>query len=406
MALPASGQLSFSEINTEFGLGTAMSAYRGATYYIGSTPGTFPSTNLSFNNFYSTAPTSPGASYQLLITTGLAGETSNVRRWEYNSASGWGSELSATGTNTPGTIQGMTFNSNRTQVVFAAFGSPYQAAYPYSSSGFGTKYSNPSTALPGAARGVSITPGDNAIAFGINATPWVQAYIWNNPGYGSKYANPSATLNNNGNQVRFTPSGSYLIVPTNTATSYCFAYLWNPGFGTRTALPASGWATSIQSVVFNPPVDNMLAGGSTSVSVKAYPWDESTKWGTAYSGPTLATGTNAVSLMGTAFNPAGNVAGAAFSNNAAGVKIYFSTWPFTPGSGFGTRYAEPASQMQSTAGSFSWTPDNLSIIIGAANASFGIGAYQWSDSGGYGTRFSNPSATDAYISRVILLYPL
>jgi hypothetical protein len=60
MALPSSGQLSFSDIQAEFSRGYSMSNYTGTGYYTsGGSSGTFPSSNLSFSNFYDTQPNAP-----------------------------------------------------------------------------------------------------------------------------------------------------------------------------------------------------------------------------------------------------------------------------------------------------------------------------------------------------------
>jgi hypothetical protein len=59
--LQTSGSISMSQINTVFGRGTNLNAYRGTTYYTATTgPNTFPSTSsaISFNNFYGTGPSS------------------------------------------------------------------------------------------------------------------------------------------------------------------------------------------------------------------------------------------------------------------------------------------------------------------------------------------------------------
>ena len=66
MATPASGPISISNINSAFGLGYALSAYRGVTWYQPNSlnTGTFSSSNLGMNQFYnkqSTDPASPGS---------------------------------------------------------------------------------------------------------------------------------------------------------------------------------------------------------------------------------------------------------------------------------------------------------------------------------------------------------
>lgn len=73
MTLPSSGQLTIAQINTEFGRGLNLGAYRGVQWWT-DTPGqtgVFESTNLDMAEFYgkrATAPTTPG----LKEFTGLA----------------------------------------------------------------------------------------------------------------------------------------------------------------------------------------------------------------------------------------------------------------------------------------------------------------------------------------------
>lgn len=53
MTLPSSGTLTIDQINTEFGRGRNLGAYRGTTWYTDAgASGTFTSTNLGFNQFY------------------------------------------------------------------------------------------------------------------------------------------------------------------------------------------------------------------------------------------------------------------------------------------------------------------------------------------------------------------
>ena len=55
--LPSSGALSINDINTLFGRGNNLNAYRGTTYYTSSAgPYTFSSGAISISNFYSTGP--------------------------------------------------------------------------------------------------------------------------------------------------------------------------------------------------------------------------------------------------------------------------------------------------------------------------------------------------------------
>lgn len=55
MAVPSSGAVAFSTVNSVFGWGTAMSSYVGRTYYYysaGVWTGTFPGSNFPMSLFY------------------------------------------------------------------------------------------------------------------------------------------------------------------------------------------------------------------------------------------------------------------------------------------------------------------------------------------------------------------
>lgn len=54
MALPSSGPLAMSAINTEFGLGYNLNAYRGQKYWTDSGTGFFPAGAISMSNFWGT----------------------------------------------------------------------------------------------------------------------------------------------------------------------------------------------------------------------------------------------------------------------------------------------------------------------------------------------------------------
>lgn len=65
MSLPASGALSMSQINTEFGRGNNLNSYRGTTYSTATGSTTFPAGTISFSNFYGTAnPANVGITWQ------------------------------------------------------------------------------------------------------------------------------------------------------------------------------------------------------------------------------------------------------------------------------------------------------------------------------------------------------
>jgi hypothetical protein len=108
MPLPSSGALSLSAINTEFGRGLNLNAYRGTTYYTSSAgPFTFSSGAISFNNFYGTQLNSSSFSFT------ISANQTNANLRSLAVAAGWnqssqviatingGVYISSNGTGTP-----------------------------------------------------------------------------------------------------------------------------------------------------------------------------------------------------------------------------------------------------------------------------------------------------------------
>lgn len=79
MPLPSSGAISLNQINTEFGRGLNLNAYRGTQYYTASAgPFTFPSGAIAFSDFYGTQLVSPkSVSYTASFWVGSALVTSH-----------------------------------------------------------------------------------------------------------------------------------------------------------------------------------------------------------------------------------------------------------------------------------------------------------------------------------------
>jgi hypothetical protein len=93
MTLPASGALSMSAINTEFGRGNNLNAYRGTTWYTDAgASGTFSSGAISFSDFYSKRATSPMFSFTISANQVNA----NLRTLAVNAGWNQSSALTAT----------------------------------------------------------------------------------------------------------------------------------------------------------------------------------------------------------------------------------------------------------------------------------------------------------------------
>lgn len=82
MTLPSSGQLTMSAINTEFGRGNNLNAYRGTTWWTDAgASGTFSTGQITFSDFYgkrATSPSVPGIKQFAYIGTAATGNAPSL----------------------------------------------------------------------------------------------------------------------------------------------------------------------------------------------------------------------------------------------------------------------------------------------------------------------------------------
>jgi WD40 repeat protein len=117
--------------------------------------------------------------------------------------------------------------------------------------------------------------------------------------------------------------------------------------------------------------------------ITVYPWNASTGFGSKYANPaTLPSGTG----QSVDFHPTGASIALGHSSGL-GISVY--QWS---ASGFGTRYTDPASFGASYALGVRFTPDGSRLALASEN--FGTRVpivFPWSNTTGFGTRFSNPA---------------
>ena len=117
----------------------------------------------------------------------------------------------------------------------------------------------------------------------------------------------------------------------------------------------------------------------SSPNISAYPWSGS-GFGTKYADPaTLLTSSG----TGVAFSPDGSAIAAGHISSP-----FIAAYPWS-GSGFGTKYTNPATLPTGLGFGVAFSPDGSAIAVAHANSPF-ITAYPWSGSG-FGTKYANPA---------------
>ena len=320
-------------------------------------------------------------------------------------------------------------------IAVASNTSPYIHAYPWSSgTGFGTKYANPSS-LPTNGRGITFSHNVDVISVGIHVYAWdvingfgtkyatpasppsttpgyisfsrnddsiamasavsggMHAYPWNvSTGFGTRYTNPG-TMPVFPISVFFSPTQDVIFISSND-TPYIHAYAWDSvnGFGTKYANPATLPSLNCRGIAVSSDGNYVAITSQISPRIQVYPWNISTGFGTKYANPvTAAQGSSQAECV--VFHP--DIDAIAFITDAnIGVAVY--KWS---GSGFGTKYADPAGGLVAPTTNPSYvafSPDGNAIAHGGPSGS-SVHAYAWDSVNGFGTKYANPATLPAGI---------
>lgn len=326
---------------------------------------------------------------------------------------------------------------------------PFVSVYPWdSNTGFGTKFANPASAIGGTGLSVAFHPSGQAIAIGSSrsaSNEGIYAYGWSGAGFGTKYAAPSLPApvgtNYHIRGLAYSPTGD-AIVCTHSDSPYLHGHPWSigSGFGVRYANPATavtgsiGWrvkvrpggnavgaavyssglgqayqfnavtgfgarhvpgvsATSPRGVDFHPSGDTIaFTDTGSSPYVRAYPYNHSTGFGTAYSNPAAAAGSIGTNQQpyDCAFSPDGSTLAVSSGSGWSGT-YPITAYPWSQSTGFGTRFAGPASNPLNASNkqSVAFAPDSAAVIA-TDDASPYVNAWKWTPGSGFGTRFANP----------------
>jgi hypothetical protein len=280
--------------------------------------------------------------------------------------------------------------SNLVVLALSQNTAPGVAVYPWTSSGYGAKFTNP--AAGGSALALSATKG--AIAIG-SRNPLAHAWPFSASGFGTKYTNPaSLAVDTNVRGMNFNPSGSALAIGRDT-TPFIMAFNWSSsGFGSQFSNPSVLPGGVPYEVKFHPNGNTLFVGTSAaSNQASAYQWSSS-GFGTRFTSPTVWGTNNRINRI--SFNPSGSVVGTLAVNAPI---LGANAWSDT--TGWGTRYTNPTTMPGGIDGGLSWDPDGDAIVVSFYSSPY-LRAYNWSDSTGFGTAISiptvNPVNSNSYAS--------
>jgi len=272
-------------------------------------------------------------------------------------------------------------------VVTSSTTSPFLDVYPFTSgTGYGTRFSNPATLPAGGAivTAPRFSPSGNAIVLAHTTTPRVTGYPFSSGGFGTKYADPATTPGTIGTGTSFISATEVAVSSIGTPSSMTFGFSSSSGWGSRNI----GSPTSISG--------GTAVSARSNVAFFAY---QNTPYIAMYpcTNPGLGTRYSAVSPTPTTTSSFGYGSHVSGSPNdvalAISSAVVYNVWPWTVGSGFGTRYTTSApSGFGASGGSgvkFSKNGDYLHI--GGTGANFAV--YPWVTGTGPGTRFSAPASS-------------
>jgi hypothetical protein len=197
----------------------------------------------------------------------------------------------------------------------------------------------------------------------------VSVFRWENDHVGALVG--TQTLPGAARGVAWAPDGSAIAI-AHATSPFVSVYRWtSSGFQSQFAAPGTLPTGNARAVVWHPSGGAIAIAHTTSPFVSAYPWDPTTGFGAKYANPATLPGANSVDVR---FRKAAGSHLAVLWNGNPGFAIY----PFTVAGGFGLKLADPALGAAQTGEGCDWSADGLIFGIGGGT----VGAYFYSLAGG------------------------
>jgi hypothetical protein len=220
------------------------------------------------------------------------------------------------------------------------------------------------------------------IAASTSTSPYIKVFKWIEGDSSVTVLSDPAVIPTTGTRgVTFHPTGEALVVGASSGSPGVWAWEFSSsGFGS--AITAPSGATNRNFPIFTPDGQDFINRVSSTPYIKAWPFSLSTGFGTIYSGPSTAlpsTGSNGYSIRTTS---TGDVV--LFSGFAS---PYIHGYDYTPGTGFGSKWADPSTLAASQSYSCT-TNDHAVVMTGGGSPNI----HAWDISGGsFGSKYSTPT---------------
>jgi hypothetical protein len=329
-----------------------------------------------------------GSSYNGYVLLSLNSDASNNYPvvLPYSTDSGFGAALYPSAA--PGnTVNGAVFSPDKLAIFGCYNSSPYIFAYEWTGTAWGTRYTNIANAGTSSVLDITVSPNSDFICY-AESKQFPTVYPWNSStGFGSRIrdtvnsvANSPACILNN--------AGTIAIFGTSITSPYIKAFpVSSSAISAPLSNPASALPSASNGLAINSSDSVVAAATGTTPFINAYAWSNSTGFGTKYSNPSTLPPAGADDC---AFNPDGTALAVTYSIGGAdkGLKVY----PWSDSTGFGTPYSDPSAQAPLSRNRIKFAPDGKSLIVVASSSPYII-AYEWSDLTGFGAAYSTPSFT-------------
>lgn len=233
----------------------------------------------------------------------------------------------------PNRIDSVSFGGNDTLIGVSCISSPYIGVYNFSSAGFGTRFSSPASLPAGGTYHAAVHPDGSAILVaGVAGSTNIKAYSLSGGGFGTEFSTSAVYVGFSLVGIAFNKTGTQVGMGASGLGAEFQVFPWSNGFGTKYTNP-SGLPSQADFLVtgklrFHP---NNTAISLNQDRASIYNWSSS-GFGTAYSIPA----DSQYNIYHRLWSPSGTVVA-----NTSATSPYVQAYPWTPGVGYGTKYADP-----------------------------------------------------------------